>query len=81
MPTSNSYANRQISIPHKIDTHEPIDKKFGTVDYVHERWYYSATQWHVGDVLVGNHRFVIYVVLDVSFAINLTINCSFLHLF
>jgi len=27
--------------PHKIDTHEPIDKKVGTVDYVHERTPYT----------------------------------------
>jgi len=34
--TFNSYGDRQISTPHKIDTPEPIDKKLGTVDYVHE---------------------------------------------
>ena len=27
---------RQISTPHKINTPEPIDKKFGTIDYVRE---------------------------------------------
>jgi len=27
MATFNSYGNRQISIPHKINTPEPIDKK------------------------------------------------------
>jgi len=33
----NSYEDRQIlPPPHKIDTHEPIDKKIGTVDYVGE---------------------------------------------
>jgi len=26
----------KISTPHKIDTPEPIDKKFGIVDYVYE---------------------------------------------
>jgi len=35
--TFNSYGDRQISTPYKINTHEPIDKKFGTVDYVRER--------------------------------------------
>ena len=34
--TFNSYGDRQISTPYKISTPEPIDKKFGTVDYVHE---------------------------------------------
>ena len=47
-----------------------------------KRWYYSAAHWHLGDVLVGNITFfVIFAVLDVSLAINLCINCSFLHLF
>ena len=27
----------QPTPPHKIDTAEPINKKLGTVDYVHER--------------------------------------------
>jgi len=34
--TFNSYGDRQISTPCKVNTPEPIDKKFGTVDYVHE---------------------------------------------
>jgi len=34
--TFNSYGDRQISTPYKINTTEPIDKKFGTVDYVRE---------------------------------------------
>jgi len=34
--TFNSYGNRQISTPYKISTPEPIEKKFGTVDYVRE---------------------------------------------
>ena len=34
--TFNSYGDRQISTPHKINTPEPIDKKFGTIDYVRE---------------------------------------------
>ena len=29
----------------------------------------------------GNHLFVIFAVLDVSLAVNLCINCSFLHLY
>jgi len=32
--TFNSYGDRQISTPYKINTPEKIDKKFGTVDYV-----------------------------------------------
>ena len=32
----NSYGDRQISPPYKINTPEPIDKKIGTVDYVRE---------------------------------------------
>ena len=31
--------------------------------------------------LVGNHLFVIFAVLDVSFAVNSCLNRSFLHLF
>jgi len=34
--TFNSYGDRQISTPYKINTPESIDKKFGTVDYVRE---------------------------------------------
>ena len=34
--TFNSYGDRQISTPHKINTPEPIDKKFSIVDYVRE---------------------------------------------
>jgi len=34
--TFNFYGDRQILTPHKINTPEPIDKKFGTVDYVRE---------------------------------------------
>ena len=39
--TFNSYVDRQISTPYKINTPEPIDKKFGTVDYVHEGTLYT----------------------------------------
>jgi len=34
--TFNSYGDRQISTTYKINTPEPIDKKFGIVDYVRE---------------------------------------------
>jgi len=34
MATFNSYGNRLISTPHKINTPEQIPRKFGTVDYV-----------------------------------------------
>jgi len=49
--TFNSYGDRQISTPpHKIDTPEPIDKKLGTVDYVHEKTPYTkfGTNTHTG---------------------------------
>ena len=39
--TSNSYGYRQISTHHKINTPEPIDKKFGTIDYVREGTSYT----------------------------------------
>ena len=39
--TFNSYRDRQISTPYKIYTPEPIDKKFGTVDYVREGTLYT----------------------------------------
>ena len=39
--TFNSYGDRQISTPYKINTPEPIDKKFGTVDYVREGTLYT----------------------------------------
>ena len=32
--TFNSYGDGQISTPYKINTPEPIDKTFGTDDYV-----------------------------------------------
>jgi len=37
----NSYGDRQISTPYKINIPEPIDKKFGTVDYVREGTLYT----------------------------------------
>jgi len=43
-------------------------------------WYYSTAHWHLGDVLVGNHFFVIFAVLDVSFAINSYLNRSFVYI-
>jgi len=33
--TFNSYGDRQISTPHKINNPQPIDKKIGTIDYIH----------------------------------------------
>ena len=42
----------------------------------------DITQQHIdilGDLLVGNHLFVIFAVLDVSFAVNSCLNRSFLH--
>jgi len=39
--TFNSYGDRQISTPYKIDTPEPIDKKFGTINYVREGTHYT----------------------------------------
>jgi len=39
--TFNSYGDRQISTPYKINTPEPIDKKIGTVDYVREGTLYT----------------------------------------
>ena len=42
MATFNSYGDRQISPPYKINTPEPIDRKFGTVDYVREGTHYTT---------------------------------------
>jgi len=39
--TFNSYGDRQISTPQKSNTPEPIDKKFGTIDYVREGTSYT----------------------------------------
>jgi len=39
--TFNSYGDPQISTPHKINTPEPIDKKFGTIDYIREGTSYT----------------------------------------
>ena len=39
--TFNSYGDKQISTPYKINTPEPIDKKFGTVDWVREGTLYT----------------------------------------
>jgi len=41
MATFNSYGNRQISTPHKINTPEPIDKMIGTIDYIHKGTSYT----------------------------------------
>jgi len=42
---------------------------------------YSSAHWHLGDVLVGNHLFVIFAVLDVSFAVNSCLNRSFFYIY
>jgi len=39
--TFNSYGNRQISTPYKLNTPEPIEKKFGTIDYVRKETPYT----------------------------------------
>ena len=39
--TFNFYGDRQISTPHKINTPEPIDKKFDTIDYVRKGTSYT----------------------------------------
>jgi len=39
--TFNSYGDRQISTPHKINTPEPIDKKIDTTDYILEGTSYT----------------------------------------
>ena len=39
--TFNSYGDRQISTAYKINTPEPIDKQFSTVDYVREGTLYT----------------------------------------
>jgi len=46
-----------------------------------QRWYYSTAHWHLGDVLVGNHLFEIFAVLDVSFAVNSCLNRSFFYIY
>ena len=50
-----------------------------------KRWYYSAAHWHWGDVVVGNVTFLWYLLFSMCYslhvAVNVCINCSFLHLF
>ena len=41
MATFNSYGNRQISTPHKINTPEPMDKKIGRIDNIRKGTYYT----------------------------------------
>jgi len=41
MATFNSYGDRQISTPHKINNRELIEKKIGTIDYIREGTYYT----------------------------------------
>ena len=41
---------------------------------------YSAAHWHLGDVLIGTITFfIIFAVLDVSFAVNSCLNRGYLH--
>ena len=40
-PATDGRGNRQISTPYKINTPEPIEKKFGTVHYVREGTLYT----------------------------------------
>ena len=67
--TFNSYGDRQISTPYKINTPEPIDKKIGTVDYVREGtlyqiWYKSAHWGLLGKwVKYNKNYFFIYTFL------------------
>ena len=64
--TFNSYGDRQISTPHKIDTPEPIEKKLGTVDYVPEGTSYTkfgtnpptAGFWANGWNITNNYFFI-----------------------
>ena len=44
--TFNSYGDEQISTLYKINTPEPVDKKFGVVDYVREGTLSDGT-WNV----------------------------------
>ena len=54
----NSYGDRQISTPYKINTPELVNIKVGTVDYAHERTPYTkfATNqrtkgyWQMGEI-------------------------------
>ena len=58
--------------------HELTSNDTSKTAKITKRWYYSAAHWHFGDVLVGNITFLWFLhFLDVSFAINSCINCSF----
>ena len=50
-----------------------------------KRWYYSAAHWHLGDVVVGDITFLWLLLFSMCYslhvAVNVCINCSFLHLF
>ena len=66
--TFNSYGDRQISTPplHKIGTPEPIDKKLGTVDYVHEttlyQIWYKYTHWGIlGKWVKYNKNYFLFI--------------------
>jgi len=65
--TFNSYGDRQISAPYEINTPEPINKKFGTVDYVREGNPYnkfdtnSPTAGLLGKWVKYNKKFYLYL--------------------
>ena len=42
-----------------------------------KRWYYSASRWHSGDVMVGNVTFLMIFAVDDPSPLTLWINCSF----
>ena len=64
--TFNSYGDRQISTPYKINTPEPIDKIFGTVDYVREgtlyQIWYKFTHWGLlGKWVKYNKKYFLFI--------------------
>ena len=61
--------------------HELMANDTSKTANITKRWYYSAAHWHAGDVLVDNHLFVIFAVLDVSFTVNSCLNCSFCYIY
>ena len=74
-----------ISTPHKIttftvllavttNTKETVLQQKCCLDATTQE---SSQSGHLGDVLVGHHHFVIFAVLDVSFAVNSCLNPSF----
>ena len=60
--------------------HELMANDISKTATITKRWYYSGAHWHLGDLLVGNHLFVIFAVLDLSFAVNSCLNRSFFYI-